>query len=482
MFSTIYFAQSSGLAQRGHLSAYADAMLEGAFERAYCAVDDVLDSSSTKLGEADVRRLVACADASLLLGYEQDAEELYRRAQKFMAADSDRLRIMSCRNTGWQLMMRDRYASTAKCFARIVNDEAATPSDRIEALIGLVLVQYQLGQQRDADNALLEAAELADGHEETGWRLVIALLAREFDVQLRIRTATTLSDHAFWSSAYLVQAQSGNNRSEITRRLMDTSALPAPMPPLIARRHSYLEHLSLLAYGEHIAVAPLLEIVNSGQHFRSPSQTLLAKTDIALAAFAGGLVDVAEAVIGKLSRAETEIATRRCNFDYLYCVSKIAANQGNPVQALKLYASYTAEALRCLRNEAPEVGAIHSHAKSGLQGDDISARLPAKYRRAYRYIIENLDHADLTTREVAAQIDVTERALQMTFKRSIGMSPGSLIRKLRLEGIRSELLSDERTHGSIFDTASRWGVKSRSALAKGYRRQFNESPSETIHR
>jgi transcriptional regulator GlxA family with amidase domain len=70
----------------------------------------------------------------------------------------------------------------------------------------------------------------------------------------------------------------------------------------------------------------------------------------------------------------------------------------------------------------------------------------------------------------------------MTFKSSIGMTPGGLIRKLRLEGIREELLSDARVNASIVDTASRWGVKSRSVLAKGYRRQFHESPSETMYR
>jgi AraC-like DNA-binding protein len=482
MFSTIYFALCSGLARRATLPAYAAAMLDGATERAYCTVDEVLDCSARKLGDTDVARLVAAADASLLLGYDEDAEELFRRAQKFTVNDNDRLRIMSCRNTGWQLMMRDRYSTTAKCFARIVHDDAATAAERTEALIGFALVQHQLGRQRDADNALLEAAALADGHEDPGWRLVIALLAREFDVQLRIRTSTTLSDHAFWSSAYQVQAQSGNDRAEITRRLTDASAVLAPLPALITQRHDYLERLAALAGRDRMAAAPLLEIAHQAHHFRSGGQSFLAKIDIALAAFAGGLDDVAETALGRLGRAETEIATRRCNFDYLFCVSRIAARQGNPVQALKLYASYTAEALRCLRSEAPESGAIHPQASRALAVDDLSARLPAKYRRAYRYIVENLERADLTTREVASQIGVTERALQMTFKRWIGIAPGGLIRKLRLEGIRSELLSEERVNGSIVDTASRWGVKSRSVLAKGYRRQFNESPSETIHR
>ncbi len=481
MFSTIYFALCSGLAHRATLPGYAGAMLDGAAERAYCTVDEVIDSTARKLGEADVARLVAAGDASLLLGYDEDAEDLYRRAQKFTVSDNDRLRIMSCRNTGWQLMMRDRYATTAKCFNRIVQDGAATAGERIEALIGVALVQHQLGLQRDADNALLEAATLADGHAEPGWRIVIGLLAREFDVQLRIRTSTTLNDHVFWSSAQLVQSYAGNQRAEIMRKLTAATTIMAPLPALITQRHDYLERLAALADSDRLAAAPLIAIAHQGQHFRSGVQGLLTKIDIALAAFAGGLDDVAEAVMGKLNRVETDLGTRRCNFDYLYCVARLAARQGNPVQALKLYANYTAEALRCLRSEAPESGAIHPQPGRALAVDDLSARLPAKYRRAYRHIVENLERADLSTREVAAQIGVTERALQMTFKSSIGMTPGGLIRKLRLEGIRDELLSDARVNSSIVDTASRWGVKSRSVLAKGYRRQFHESPSETIY-
>ncbi|WP_063890174.1 helix-turn-helix transcriptional regulator [Burkholderia sp. MSMB1826] len=481
MFSTVYFALLSGFAHKNQLPAYAEAMLEGASERAYCLVDDVLERPAHKLVNSDDARLVAVADASLLLGYDQDAEEMYRRAQKLNVGEDGRLRVLSCRNAGWQLMMRDRYGATAKCFARIVHDEAASVADVLEAHIALALVHHQVGRQRDADDALLTAAELADTHEEPGWRLVIALLAREFDVQLRIRTATTLNDHAFWTSAHLARAQSAGDREEITRKLTEINIL-SPMPVLLVQRYEYLERLAMMANGERGVVSPLVELVSQPRHFRGSGQAFLAKIDIVLASLAGGLDDVADCVLAKISRDEADTGTRRFNFDYLYCVSKLAVWRGNPAEALKLYANYASEALRCLRCEAHGIGVTQSAASRALPADDISARLTVKYRRAYRYIIENLDRADLNTREIASHIDVTERALQLAFKRSIGMSPHALIRKLRLESIRNDLLNDERNQGSIFDTASRWGLKSRSALAKGYRREFNESPSETIQR
>jgi len=94
--------------------------------------------------------------------------------------------------------------------------------------------------------------------------------------------------------------------------------------------------------------------------------------------------------------------------------------------------------------------------------------------------VENIDRQDLTTREVAAELNVTMRTIQLVFKRALGVTPCGLIRALRLEGIREDLLDDKGPAATIYDTAARWGLTSRSTLAKGYRKHFDESPSETI--
>ncbi|NIF99764.1 hypothetical protein F3J18_31625, partial [Burkholderia sp. Ax-1720] len=57
--------------------------------------------------------------------------------------------------------------------------------------------------------------------------------------------------------------------------------------------------------------------------------------------------------------------------------------------------------------------------------DDVSARLPAKYRRAYRYVLDNLDRADLSVREIATQIGVTERTKPI-------QAPGRSVMKAQL--------------------------------------------------
>jgi transcriptional regulator GlxA family with amidase domain len=114
--------------------------------------------------------------------------------------------------------------------------------------------------------------------------------------------------------------------------------------------------------------------------------------------------------------------------------------------------------------------------------DDVSARLPAKYRRAYRYLMDNLDQKDLSVREVASHVGVTERAIQAAFKNHLGLSPSELIRRQRMERIRDDLLDDDAPVAGMLEVAKKWGVQHRSTLINGYRRVFHEAPSQTLGR
>jgi len=372
--------------------------------------------------------------------------------------------------------MRVRLGVAQRSFARIAGELDAHVEQRIEAYIGLALAHHQLAQQNAADDALIAAAELADAHDEPRFRLVVDLLAREFDVRLRIRTARPLNDHAFWQSA-LVCATLGTNG----RVRLEPATAVAPRDPLMAQRIEDLQCMESLANGDRSWSGQVLaaRACRAGLGVAASSRTFHASLDMLLAALAGGLDDVAVELAERMSTGNAD--EQRRNFDYLYCMAKVANYRGNPVDALKFYSSYTIEALRCLRSETPPLRAANGpRQRAGAARDDVSARLPAKYRRAYRYIVENIDRQDLTTREVAAELNVTMRTIQLVFKRALGVTPCGLIRALRLEGIREDLLDDKGPAATIYDTAARWGLTSRSTLAKGYRKHFDESPSETI--
>lgn len=479
MYPTIYMALLSALRFRDCQPRYAAAILNGDFARAYCAVDDAVELDVHAPGRTrghGSEELTALADVSLLLDNAEEAEEYYRRAQKMIWKNDQQLRVQSCRNTGWISLMRSRLGVAQCSFARIAGETEAHVEQRIEAHIGMALAYHQLAQQHAADDALLAAAELADVHTEPRFRLVIDLLAHEFDVRLKIRSARPLSDHAFWQSALASTSLGACGRASV-----EPAVAIAPRDALMAQHIDDLDCLARLAGGELVGSAQLLtaRARRAVGGTVSARQTFHASLEVLLAALAGSLDDLAAELADYLPTGRVE--EQRRNFDYLYCMAKVAAQRGNPVDALKFYSNYTVEAVRCLRSETPPLRAANGpRQRSGAASDDVSARLPAKYRRAYRYIVENIDRQDLTTREVAAELKVTMRTIQLVFKRALGVTPCGLIRALRLEGIRADLLDDQGPAPSIYDTATRWGMTSRSTLAKGYRKHFDESPSETI--
>lgn len=477
MYPTVYLALLSALKFRKSLPRYCAATLDGDFARAYCAVDDAADLSERVHSQARNRsneELTALADVSLVLGNWEEAEDYYRRAQKMVWKNDDQLRVQSCRNTGWLSLLHGRLSVAQRSFARMASEAEAHAEQRIEAHIGMALSHHQLAQQQSADDALLEAAEIADHLDEPRFRLIVELLSREFDVRLKIRASRALDDNAFWQSALTTVSLAAGGRAQI-----EPACVVAASPALLSLRLEELHCMERLAQGDRGTPASLLNArLNRG--VTNAQLTFRGCLDTALAALAGGLDDIAAQIMDNLPAIGDQ---PRRDFDYLYCMAKVATQRGDFVRALKFYSQYTTEALRCLRNEAATVRSATTarpRAAAATINDDVSARLPAKYRRAYRYIIENIDREDLTTREVAAEMNVTMRTIQLVFKRALGVTPCGLIRSLRMEGIREALLDENGPAPSIYDTAARWGLKSRSTLAKGYRRHFNESPSETI--
>jgi len=210
----------------------------------------------------------------------------------------------------------------------------------------------------------------------------------------------------------------------------------------------------------------------------------VVRLEIVLASLAAGASTFAESILTLLGN-EVRIAQTHRHLEYLYCLSKLRHLQGRDSDSRQLYARYAMSAVRCIRDEASTMSRHTQRAVRApeQQLDDIGARLPARYRRAYRFLVENLERKDLSIREVAAQIGVTERALQSAFKNSLGSTPSEIIRRLRMERIRADLEASDGAHErGILATASRWGVSNRSTLVNGYRREFNEAPSDTLNR
>jgi AraC-like DNA-binding protein len=87
-----------------------------------------------------------------------------------------------------------------------------------------------------------------------------------------------------------------------------------------------------------------------------------------------------------------------------------------------------------------------------------------------------------TVSELASDVNVSVRSLQEGFRRSMSNTPMGYLRELRLEQIRRELCDAEPGTVTVTEVAAKWGITHFGRFAASYRRQFSESPSDTMRR
>ncbi|RZJ01589.1 MAG: AraC family transcriptional regulator, partial [Rubrivivax sp.] len=166
----------------------------------------------------------------------------------------------------------------------------------------------------------------------------------------------------------------------------------------------------------------------------------------------------------------------------LYCLSRLRMLQGRFDDGFSMYRAYAAAAMQIAREHHTMARRFTpAQVAPATPNDDISARLPARYRRAYQFMLTHLHRNDLSIAEVANAIGVTERALQLAFKEYVDVSPREVLRRLRMQKIREEL---ESGNGEVqlMDVAMKFGVHNRTSLVSGYRKYFEETPSATLTR
>lgn len=478
MFSTIYFAACSALASDDTPSDVASKILKGQFiEAAHTAAQHAdIDAGHAQPAYA---HLQIYGDLELMLGRHEEAEETYRRAQKAIRQQRDGLRIASCRNTGWQAFFRNQFNVALSCFKRIGEEKAATPRQRLDSLVGAILVSFHLGCVRAACNRLAELAALAAAHDDRRWTQLVEALRRDLFAQHKLYGSEQLADHIYW-------------RSVLTE--FDAAEAPARggVPqgatlPLLEGRLQHLDRLVSLAEGRAYASEGLKEYVSWGRKGGLNDYHRSLCLEITLAAIAGRARSLAETMLDASGAATSQGAQHaRWYLDYLYCRAKVMQQQMRTQEFAQLYGRYALASIQHVRADSASMPAVAADsmqtAHNTQRSDDVSARLPAKYRRAYRYLMDNLDQKDLSVREVASHIGVTERAMQAAFKNHLGLSPSELIRRQRMERIRDDLIDDDTPVARVLDVANKWGVRHRSTLINGYRRVFQETPSETMGR
>lgn len=479
MFSAIHFAVAATLSSSNVPEPIAANVLSGRWTEAANALARRTDvDAETKPDAAEIQ---LHGDIQLMTGRLEDAEASYRRVQRALRHSRDAMRIASYRNTGWQALFREQFSVALSCFKRVMQEPEASVAQRLDSLVGMTLVLHHISCTQAACAKLDELAELAEQSDDERWTAVVDTLRCEVLTQYTVHYSDALADHVYWRSETI----------DFLPRQLNESAVPqatgvVTSVPVLAGRVRFLERLRALARG-HIPT-----IDNMEPHVQWVRQTGVAELrrklclEIAVSALAASSPSVADAMLAQCDGAGLQHQQHaRWYLDYQYCLAKVRQQQGRIQEFSQLYGRYAFSSMQHLRSDATMIALINSlisQEKQTTASDDISARLPGKYRRAYRYMMENLDQRDLSVREIASHIGVTERAIQAVFKNALGLSPSQLIRRQRMERIHRNLADEDDHVSSVLDVARKWGVQHRSTLINGYRQFFNEAPSETLTR
>lgn len=105
---------------------------------------------------------------------------------------------------------------------------------------------------------------------------------------------------------------------------------------------------------------------------------------------------------------------------------------------------------------------------------------PRHVRRAVEFIGNNL-REDIGIEALVAVSGVSARALYAGFEKFVGMPPQALIKNMRLDRAREDLIAADAS-GSVAAIALRWQFSHFGRFSIEYRKRFGERPMDTLRR
>ncbi|MDR6906577.1 AraC-like DNA-binding protein [Agromyces sp. 3263] len=121
---------------------------------------------------------------------------------------------------------------------------------------------------------------------------------------------------------------------------------------------------------------------------------------------------------------------------------------------------------------------LHAFPTNWLESPDERRGGSAVVRRAIEYMHAHAGEP-ITITDVASAVFISTRGLHFAFTRELGESPAQVLRRIRLEGARSDLRA-AGADATVAKVARAWGFAHHQRFADSYRRAFGERPSETL--
>jgi AraC-like DNA-binding protein len=428
--------------------------------------------------EGDVLMARVTTRSLLALGREEEAEELMRQMLKmYEALPRKGIRCNAAIDRATFMLHLNKPAHAAQMLTELADDTDAPSVARMEILLLLGSAYLSMGRHTDAFQSLELARNLANDADVAELPKLVEMAQLQLEISVWLRSLAELADH-FHCSANDSVLKHLRPVAEIDAQLTALSRrtdLPCLGSQHAARLHGWLRAGWGMTNGTQellgeVARTEASELVGVAARFRVTA---------ALACLGANSISAASQLLNTLIFDERKLIGHRFARELHYCASKLHAHHGRHSDALRLYKQYTTNVLENVRAGATTIRVprcLTVNAKTYVV-DSTEGRLPPRYRRAYRYLIEHLDQPELSVRQVAAQIDVTERSLQLAFHKHLGMTPAEVIRNCRMKGIHDDLTEGASTEG-VLTIAMRWGVTNRSTLAQSYRASYGKTPSQ----
>jgi AraC-like DNA-binding protein len=118
----------------------------------------------------------------------------------------------------------------------------------------------------------------------------------------------------------------------------------------------------------------------------------------------------------------------------------------------------------------------HDYSEALARRDAVRS-VPARVRRVVDLINDD-PGGDLALARLAAEAGVAPRSLQRDFRVYLGASPRQYVEWVRLARARADLIAG--AGATVADIAYRWGFGHVSRFAAAYRKQYGETPSQTL--
>jgi AraC-like DNA-binding protein len=418
----------------------------------------------------------------LASGREEEAEELFQRQRRvYESISRAAVRWHSALDQGLLLLQLNRNSRASDAFNALADDMRAPAELRIQAMMGSAVAMHRGGEAGQAFAALDVARRLCDELSDRRVGQLVDALALELSALQRDLASEALDDHAL-GAVYRETAADMVSHDILQQQLGAAADAWATDAPLAAFR---LRHLQRLQGRDCVGVQAAAHVADALAWLRERRLAGLeaeVRIEAARMLIGRNALGAAGEIIAPLAFNEQQAACSRHALDLHYCLARLHMHQGRHAEALRLYRQHAQQAVLALRNDSAtqkKTPRFLDQPRESRHGDTARMRLPVRYRAAYQYIMDHLTDESLCVRLVAAQVNVTERALQLAFRNHLGMTPAELIRVRRMERIREELRDNTSGRG-VLEVASTWGITDRSVLARNYRSRFGETPTQTL--